>query len=51
MSIELTDQQDDFDRIIEGTHWNPHSVLGPHPTTVDAVPTWRSEPGSPTWKG
>jgi 1,4-alpha-glucan branching enzyme len=38
MSIELTVQQDDFDRIIEGTHWNPHAVLGPHPTTVDNRP-------------
>ncbi len=38
MSTELTVQQDDFDRIIEGTHWNPHSVLGPHPTTVDNRP-------------
>jgi 1,4-alpha-glucan branching enzyme len=38
MSIELTVQQDDFNRIIEGTHWNPHAVLGPHPTTIDNRP-------------
>lgn len=38
MSFEPTIQQDDLDRIIEGTHWNPHSVLGPHPTTVDNRP-------------
>jgi 1,4-alpha-glucan branching enzyme len=38
MPFEPTIQQDDLDRIIEGTHWNPHSVLGPHPTTVDDRP-------------
>lgn len=30
MSNEPTVQQDDVDRLRAGTHWNPHSVLGPH---------------------
>ena len=38
MSVEQTIEQDDFDRLIAGTHWNPHSVLGPHVTTVDNRP-------------
>lgn len=38
MPIELTVQQDDVDRLIAGTHWAPHSVLGPHATTIDGRP-------------
>ena len=38
MSIDLTVQQDDLDRLIAGTHWAPHSVLGPHATTIDGRP-------------
>ncbi len=30
MSNEPTVQQDDVDRLRAGTHWDPHSVLGPH---------------------
>jgi 1,4-alpha-glucan branching enzyme len=35
MSIDLPIQQDDLDRLIAGTHWAPHAVLGPHATTID----------------
>ena len=38
MSLEPAIQQDDLDRLITGTHWGPHSVLGPHPTTIDSGP-------------
>ena len=38
MPIELTVQQDDVDRLIAGIHWNPHSILGPHPITIDSRP-------------
>lgn len=38
MSLDLTIQQDDLDRLITGTHWAPHTVLGPHPTTIDGRP-------------
>ncbi len=24
--------QDDLDRLLSGTHWNPRAILGPHPT-------------------
>jgi 1,4-alpha-glucan branching enzyme len=38
MPLELTIQQDDLDRLIAGTHWSPHSILGPHATTIDGRP-------------
>src|SRR5689334_15927068 len=38
MPLDLTVQQNDLDRIIAGTHWTPHSVLGPHATTIDGRP-------------
>ena len=39
MSLDLTIQQDDLDRLIAGTHWAPHSVLGPHATTINGRPS------------
>ena len=38
MSLDLPIQQDDLDRLMAGTHWAPHSVLGPHATTIDGHP-------------
>ena len=38
MSIDQPIQQDNLDRLIAGTHWAPHSVLGPHATTIDGHP-------------
>lgn len=38
MHLDLTVQQDDLDHLIAGTHWAPHSILGPHPTTIDGSP-------------
>jgi 1,4-alpha-glucan branching enzyme len=38
MPLQMTVQQDDLDRLIAGTHWNPHSVLGPHATAIDGRP-------------
>ncbi len=38
MSIDLPVPQDDLDRLIAGTHWAPHTVLGPHATTIDGRP-------------
>ncbi|MFY4730254.1 GlgB N-terminal domain-containing protein, partial [Nitrospira sp. BLG_2] len=38
MPFDPTIQQDDLDRLIAGTHWAPHSVLGPHATTIDGRP-------------
>ncbi|MGZ8366866.1 MAG: GlgB N-terminal domain-containing protein, partial [Nitrospira sp.] len=38
MSSDLTVQQDNLDRLIAGTHWAPHSVLGPHATTIGGRP-------------
>jgi 1,4-alpha-glucan branching enzyme len=35
MPNDLTVQQDNLDRLIAGTHWDPRSILGPHATTVD----------------
>jgi 1,4-alpha-glucan branching enzyme len=39
MSLDLTIRQDDLDRLIAGIHWAPHSVLGPHATTIDGRPS------------
>ncbi len=38
MSIDQPIPQDDLDRLIAGTHWAPHAVLGPHATTIDGRP-------------
>lgn len=38
MSFDLTIQQNDFDRLIAGTHWAPRSILGPHATMIDGRP-------------
>jgi 1,4-alpha-glucan branching enzyme len=38
MPLQLTLQQDDLDRLMTGTHWNPHAVLGPHVLTIDGRP-------------
>jgi 1,4-alpha-glucan branching enzyme len=38
MPLQLTVHQDDLDRLITGTHWNPHSVLGPHVLTITGRP-------------
>lgn len=38
MPSDLTAQQDNLDRLIAGTHWAPHSVLGPQATTIDGHP-------------
>ena len=38
MPIGSTIQQDDLDRLVAGIHWNPHSILGPHLTTLDDRP-------------
>ncbi|MGB4068984.1 MAG: 1,4-alpha-glucan branching protein GlgB [Nitrospira sp.] len=38
MPSDLTVQQDNLDRLITGTHWAPHAVLGPHPTIIDGRP-------------
>ncbi|CUQ64994.1 1,4-alpha-glucan branching protein GlgB [Candidatus Nitrospira inopinata] len=35
MSTPLHLEQDDLDRLIAGTHWNPRALLGPHPCTID----------------
>ena len=46
MSNEPTVQQDDVDRLRAGTHWDPHSVLGPHVILLNdrphlALRTWQ----------
>ena len=38
MSLHMTFGQDDLDRLIAGTHWDPHSILGPHAVTIDGSP-------------
>ncbi|OQW35899.1 MAG: 1,4-alpha-glucan branching enzyme [Nitrospira sp. SG-bin1] len=38
MPLEPTLQQDDLDRLIAGTHWAPHSILGPHASMIDSRP-------------
>ncbi|MCP9471449.1 MAG: 1,4-alpha-glucan branching protein GlgB [Nitrospira sp.] len=35
MSPMLHLEQDDLDRLIAGTHWNPRALLGPHPCMID----------------
>ena len=32
MTTSTTLAQDDLDRLLSGTHWNPRALLGPHPT-------------------
>ena len=38
MSNEPTVQQGDIDRLRTGTHWDPHSVLGPHVISINDRP-------------
>ena len=38
MSHERTIQQDDVDRLRAGTHWDPHSILGPHMILINDRP-------------
>jgi 1,4-alpha-glucan branching enzyme len=35
MSTPLHLEQDNLDRLVAGTHWNPRALLGPHPCTID----------------
>jgi 1,4-alpha-glucan branching enzyme len=35
MSTPLHLEQDDLDRLIAGTHWNPRALVGPHSCTID----------------
>ena len=32
-------QQEDLDRLIAGTHWNPRAILGPHCSTIGGKPS------------
>lgn len=46
MPNERTIQQDDVDLLEAGTHWDPHSVLGPHVILLNdrphlALRTWQ----------
>jgi 1,4-alpha-glucan branching enzyme len=48
MSSQATFRQDDLDRLIAGTHWDPRSILGPHHGTLDdtscfVIRTWLPE--------
>jgi 1,4-alpha-glucan branching enzyme len=38
MTLHMTIRQDDLDRLTAGTHWDPHSILGPHAVTIDGSP-------------
>jgi 1,4-alpha-glucan branching enzyme len=38
MPLHMTIGQDDLDRLMAGTHWDPHSILGPHAVTIDGSP-------------
>ena len=31
-------QRDDLDRLLAGAHWDPRSILGAHPSTIDGKP-------------
>jgi 1,4-alpha-glucan branching enzyme len=31
-------QQEDLDRLLAGTHWNPRAILGPHRSIIDGKP-------------
>jgi 1,4-alpha-glucan branching enzyme len=38
MPSQTTFQQEDLDRLITGTHWNPRAILGPHHGTSSGKP-------------
>lgn len=38
MPPQITFSQDDLERLITGTHWDPRAILGPHVATIDRVP-------------
>lgn len=38
MPPQITFSQDDLERLITGTHWDPRAILGPHVATIDQVP-------------
>jgi 1,4-alpha-glucan branching enzyme len=38
MLSQTTFHQEDLDRLIEGTHWNPRAILGPHRGTIGGQP-------------
>ncbi len=38
MQSQTTFQQEDLDRLITGTHWNPRAILGPHRGTISGKP-------------
>ena len=41
MTTSTALKQDDLERLISGTHWNPRAILGPHPTPQGLViRTW-----------
>ncbi len=41
MTTSTALKQDDLDRLISGTHWNPRAILGPHPTARGlAIRVW-----------
>ncbi|MEQ1626444.1 MAG: 1,4-alpha-glucan branching enzyme, partial [Nitrospira sp.] len=60
MITSTAPKQDDLERLISGTHWNPRAILGPHPTpqgltiriwlpfaeTVEIVPAGQTAPVS-----
>lgn len=37
MPPQITFSQDDLERLITGTHWDPRAILGPHVATIDQV--------------
>ena len=39
MLSQTTFQQEDLDRLIAGTHWNPRAILGPHRGTIGGQPS------------
>ncbi len=39
MRLQTTVPQDDVARLIDGTHWNPRAILGPHPVSDDGQST------------
>jgi 1,4-alpha-glucan branching enzyme len=41
MTTSTALKQDDLERLISGTHWNPRAILGPHPTSQGlTIRTW-----------
>ncbi|MDX2252170.1 MAG: 1,4-alpha-glucan branching protein GlgB [Nitrospira sp.] len=39
MFSQVTFQQEDLDRLLAGTHWNPRAILGPHRGTIGGQPS------------